>query len=108
MTTVNGCSEMSSPMLVDSYMNIEDCRLRLPENKAVEATIFPNPVKDILTIRMNKTLQEISVYDMTGKRIIVNQVSPYAYDVSGILNGMYFLRISLENGSYVSTKFIKE
>lgn len=108
LTTVNGCSEMSSPMLVDSYMNTEDCRLRLPENKAVEATIFPNPVKDILTIRTNKTLQEISVYDMTGKRITVNQVSPYAYDVSGILNGMYFLRISLENGSYVSTKFIKE
>lgn len=108
LTTVNGCSEMSSPMYVDTYTDVESCRLSLPGNKATEVAIFPNPARDILTIRTNKTIGEISAYDLTGKRISINQLSPYTYDVSGILNGMYFLKISLEDGQHISAKFIKE
>lgn len=108
LTTVNGCSEMSSPMFVDSYFDIQDCTLGIPGNKPAEAVILPNPVKDILTIRTNKTIKDVSAYDLTGKRISINQLSPYTYDVSGILNGMYFLKINVENGQHISVKFIKE
>ncbi len=97
---------------INTTINItEGETLSLEESFIEELVIYPNPVKNNLTIESSLDINQsvISVFDMTGKRVInykakgeVNSV-----DVAGLSAGQYILRIiSIEN-RIVSTKFIK-
>ena len=97
---------------INTTINItEGETLSLEESFIEELVIYPNPVKNSLTIESSLDINQsvISVFDMTGKRVInykakgeVNSV-----DVAGLSAGQYILRIiSIEN-RIVSTKFIK-
>jgi Secretion system C-terminal sorting domain len=64
-----------------------------------EITVFPNPTPDILSIQYN-ILQAgkmtVQLYDATGKRIIVDEVTINSfntkkYDISKYADGMYVL-----------------
>jgi hypothetical protein len=74
--------------------------------------IFPNPVIDILTIRINPhdgNVQNIQIFDVLGKRhnISLDYVqkgsSHISIDVSGLQKGVYILKIGA-----LSYKFIKQ
>ncbi|CAM2905558.1 hypothetical protein DRF59_06090 [Chryseobacterium flavum] len=72
---------------------------------STELRIFPNPVRDILNISTPGKINEIEMYDISGKKVDVavrnNQV-----DVKNIPSGSYVIRITTDTG--VATKqFIK-
>ncbi|MDI9257883.1 T9SS type A sorting domain-containing protein [Flavobacterium sedimenticola] len=71
-------------------------------------TISPNPAQNILTIKLEDTIKEVTIYDLMGKTMAVNRVSNDAIDVSNLPKGMYLLRLNNENGKNLSTKFIKD
>ncbi|MBQ2514415.1 MAG: fibronectin type III domain-containing protein, partial [Bacteroidales bacterium] len=74
-------------------------------------TLFPNPAKEYVDIRidgdLNVTMME--VYDVYGK--LVNTVNvidnPTRINVSGLANGMYFVRVTTEAGAVTKT-FVKK
>ncbi len=74
-------------------------------------TLFPNPAKEYVDIRidgdLNVTMME--VYDVYGKLInTVNVIdNPTRINVSGLANGMYFVRVTTEAGSVTKT-FVKK
>ncbi len=71
-------------------------------------TIFPNPVKDRLTIQTEISDYNVEIFSVLGKQIrfkngLINQST---LDISSFKNGIYFLKISNEQGSF-SLKFVK-
>jgi hypothetical protein len=70
--------------------------------------IYPNPASNTLIISNLKKLSEISIYDINGKILIMQNATEHPQiDVSRLVKGMYFIRIKDENG-VMSTKFVKE
>ena len=73
-------------------------------------TLFPNPANDVVNVQSSMfQVQSIEVIDVYGKVInTVNVVdNPTRINVSGLANGMYFVRVTTDEG--VATKtFIKK
>jgi len=74
-------------------------------------SLYPNPAKEYIDIRVdgdvNVTLME--VYDVYGKLINTMNVveNPTRINVSGLANGMYFVRVTTEKGAVTKT-FVKK
>ena len=72
-------------------------------------TLFPNPANDVINVQSTMfKVQSIEVIDVYGKLInTVNVVdNPTRINVSGLANGMYFVRVTTEEG-VVTKNFIK-
>lgn len=71
-------------------------------------SIFPNPVKEILTIQNldNKSIDKITIIDLTGKKVFEQNNNSNTINVEKLQNGMYLLQI-IANGKNSVTKFIK-
>lgn len=62
--------------------------------------IFPNPTNDLLTIQNNKAIQEIRLYDPTGKLVFQSFINNQkaAIDVSNFASGIYNLCVYSDEG----------
>lgn len=87
-----------------STLNIDNYNLT-----SDNAKIFPNPVNDILNVKLSNTnqLQSIQVVDLNG-RIILNIDRPSnTIDMSSLQSGLYILNIDTSNGN-ITKRFIKQ
>jgi len=91
----------------DKFVKIED---RSPELK-----LFPNPTSDVLNVEILSSATEnveITIFDLTGKRILANQVSispklnTYSIQTNNLTKGMYFIRLKSKYG-ILSKQFVK-
>jgi hypothetical protein len=71
-------------------------------------SIFPNPTQNILNILTQEIIEEISVYDLLGKKMNFVQSGTNTIDISSFANGMYIIKVTVENDKIISAKFIKE
>jgi hypothetical protein len=70
--------------------------------------LFPNPTNSKVFLKANEEIKQIDVYDLNGK--ITNKYERPAcnyVDLSQLKNGIYFIRISLEN-SVIVKKVVKQ
>ncbi len=67
--------------------------------------IFPNPTDNILFIRGNKNLMNVSVYNMLGKEVL-SKINTNNIDVKVLPKGVYIIKISDDVGQ-INRKFIK-
>jgi hypothetical protein len=68
-------------------------------------TIYPNPVKNMLTID-GLVVQDVVIYSVLGK-VVLKMNNQNTIDVSSLSKGVYFIKVS--DGINASTKkFIKE
>lgn len=72
-------------------------------------SIYPNPVKNILSIRTNEDLNGslISIFDIQGKRVYNAKYNSNDINLSYLKQGVYFLRIIRDN-KQLKIKLIKE
>ena len=86
------------------YVGIED-RLE----KAV--TLYPNPAKEYVDIRVDGEVNvtDMEIFDVYGKMIWTNNHSsiPTRINVSGLADGIYFVRVTTDEGTVTKT-FIKQ
>ena len=70
--------------------------------------IIPNPVQDIISIIPPQEIQlsKIEVYDITGKRVILQEVDLNNVSVSTLPKGVFFLRIDTQTNTIIK-RFIK-
>jgi len=79
--------------------------------KEDEVFIFPNPTKDKLHLKLNKTIQDVcfySIYDISGKLILQDKIESTntLISTSNLNKGIYFLQIK---GDFNQTwKFVVE
>lgn len=82
--------------------------LGFPENTLPEKRIpiYPNPGNGLVHIIIpNQTIQNILVYDLSGK--LIKETSENNLDLSSYPNGMYWVKAQTEKGIY-SYKLIKQ
>lgn len=71
-------------------------------------SIYPNPASSLITIDNTElTIESISIIDVTGKTIKSIVPTNNTFDVSNLVNGIYFLQVQTKEG-LISKKFIKE
>ncbi len=97
--TQNGCTDTSDCYLI-TLVNVETLA-----NKIV--AVYPNPAHSFLAVYNTATIEYIEILDVAG-RIIKQQTAndkQLLIDVSGLQNGLYFMRIK-NNKRLI--RFIKE
>jgi hypothetical protein len=74
-------------------------------------SLYPNPAKEYVDIRVDGDLnvKTMEVFDVYGKLIntVIVSENPTRINVSGLANGMYFVRVSTEEGMVTKT-FVKK
>ena len=85
--------------------------LQISEQTANSIYFYPNPTKDILTIRSRgNNMESVSVLSMQGsliKEIHMDNKNEFTISVSDLTSGVYILKIEANNIIYFS-KFIKQ
>lgn len=79
-----------------------------PDNSFV---IFPNPVKDILTIsHPTKNITGFAIYNLLGQEVMSNKtgVQSSEINVSDLKSGTYLLNLQSEDGQREVSRFIKQ
>ncbi len=69
--------------------------------------IYPNPTNSILNIKTQGIVLGVKIIDLAGRTTNISNLNNNTIDVSSLSNGMYFVEIKTENGSF-KEKFIKE
>lgn len=73
------------------------------------ATIYPNPVKEILNIKSDKEFTSYSIYNMAGQMLTTEKPSGKAtMNVSRFPAGQYILKLTDKNGNVEVTQFLKK
>jgi hypothetical protein len=72
--------------------------------------LFPNPVKEKLTVYSGKNIQEIRIFDVSGKLVFRQtgtSTQEAVLDLSHLQSGIYILNLTGENNKIEKRKFIK-
>ncbi|MCH7525497.1 MAG: T9SS type A sorting domain-containing protein, partial [Bacteroidetes bacterium] len=75
-------------------------------NLLSELSIYPNPTKNILNIKMRGNLESVVVYNLQGQKIL--ESTSTQINVSNLSSGFYILKVKNDLGSIVTKRFIKK
>lgn len=88
----------TNPLLYTPFLaKIQNTPLSVAQSNLATIHIYPNPVKDFLTIQTSESILSTAVYGINGQRITL----PFAnnqIDFSGVANGVYVVEILTEGG----------
>lgn len=74
-----------------------DQLLRVPNYNLMEIVLYPNPVKDILTIQGPDAIDHVVLYNILGEKLLSVTRNFQHIDVSFLPEGIYFASITTEN-----------
>ena len=85
----------------------------ITDRLAASVSLFPNPAKEVINVQCTmcnvQSGGELSVFDVYGKLLqivpITSEITPV--NVSDLANGMYFVRVTTEQGA-VTKAFVKK
>jgi|GEM_PF-4804499 len=95
-------------------INTGTCTNGISEPTVTQVSLYPNPVRSDLKLSLSQNLSngQIDIYDLIGSRVYSQAISSREvvkeFDLSGLQNGIYVVRVS-DSGRVVATrKFTKE
>lgn len=100
---------VNNPTINTPITVVEGASLDVTDEALVDLSIYPNPVKDVLTITTSAQITDYiaTVFDINGKRILNSKLTSNQLDVSSLQGGVYFLRLE-SDGKSIKRKFIKQ
>ncbi|WP_458628352.1 FG-GAP-like repeat-containing protein [Winogradskyella sp. PC D3.3] len=100
---------IANPAINTTHTIVEGSALSVIDETLSDVSIYPNPVKDALTIKTSAdvTGKIATVFDINGKRVLNLKLKSITVDVSNLTSGVYFLRLESE-GKVIKRKFIKK
>ncbi|MBZ0326129.1 MAG: T9SS type A sorting domain-containing protein [Altibacter sp.] len=112
---VDDPSAPNTNILIDSHTtlveNTEDCDdLSISENELQKLfSFYPNPVKDVLFIESNFSIEieSLQIYSLLGELVMSRQGKTHQIDVSKLRSGVYFLKVSTSRGEFTK-KLLKK
>jgi hypothetical protein len=96
--------------MIDDFEVSYGNSLSTEDNSIGKMSIYPNSVKEIVTINTNKVINSITIVNQLGQTVKVIQekeILNNTLNLSNLSSGIYFMSIKVENGSQ-SFKIIKE
>jgi hypothetical protein len=74
-----------------------------------QVAVYPNPVKGILNVQSNSTIQMAEILDQSGRLVqSFGLLSSNAINVETLPSGIYFLKVNFSGSTPVSIPFTKE
>lgn len=92
------------PNFEDAYndlLSVSDASL---EN---EITIYPNPTNGLVNIQSGKEIKSVQLVSTEGK-VVRKNLNSTQINLNGLPNGIYFLKIELQNGRVQFEKVVKK
>lgn len=100
--------DFNAPVITNNYITeVAEDTFSVDDFDRSDIKLYPNPVRDVLTIKTNVVIQNISVYDIEGREVLqavqndMNQI-----DMSVLDTGIYFLKL-VSNSKIKTLKVIK-
>lgn len=94
--TLNGCSQAIKTIVI-----VQQC-VGIEELSKGAVKLYPNPANQLVTIAFNRPISDkkVELYDATGKLVLVKEIneSVLDLDISSLSNGIYLVKVRLENG----------
>ncbi|MGV6831999.1 MAG: T9SS type A sorting domain-containing protein [bacterium] len=97
----NSDSTTVTVTVTDSTLGIEELEIN-----SISLRLYPNPVNSILNYITNATIDQISIFDISGKRVMQVTNPSDKIDVSQFGAGMYFIKFESGNANVIK-RFIK-
>lgn len=79
---------------------------KVPNAREINLKVYPNPTKDFVSVKSSESIKSIDVFSALGN--IILSTSDMNLNVSQFSKGIYLMNISLDNGSTVVKRLIKE
>ncbi len=117
-TLPNGNIAVSAASMHNSYSQLfiyfihdgDPTNTRETTASEMSYSLYPNPVKDHLTLRFNDGAEPESVelYDLAGRLVGTKPNGLESIDMSAMSSGVYMLRVTMKDGTSYHEKIIKE
>ncbi|MCO6164406.1 T9SS type A sorting domain-containing protein [Flavobacterium sp. NRK F7] len=101
MGNVNGSSDVFITKLAQPTLSTASF------DTTASFVLYPNPVKNNLTIESVEALDEVTIYTLTGQIIVAPQVNN-TIDMSELPKGYYFVKATTVTGKIMASKVMKE
>ena len=106
--TANGCRlesaiRVSAPVFKTSSESEENL-----ESNIQGLEIYPNPVKQLMTIKSEKTISHILIQNMLGEVVMKEMEAKETIDLSHLPIGMYLVVVRFDDQTQAIKKFVKE
>lgn len=107
----NGGNPTNSPFPIK--YEVDYVRVYQPVNTSVENVvkntlkIFPNPVSNTLNFQTDEKPLFLTVYDLSGKKIMEKPMTDNSVDVSALQPGYYLAKVKFENNKLITSTFTK-
>ena len=99
---------------LDAHMmgSHDDCDgTAVNDKKNINFKVYPNPTNQYLNIESEKMIQQIQIFDLTGKLVLSDtSVRDFSWriNVDGLPKGLYFIKSFLDNQQVIVRKVIIE
>lgn len=78
------------------------------ESEIPSFEIFPNPAQDFIGVSNSEMIESITIYSMTGSRVLSENQPDRSICISELKPGIYLMMIVDENGQHHQHRFIKK
>lgn len=85
---------------------IEGSSIASPDLRG-KVAIYPNPASDIFHFDLDGTATEVTIFDLTGRIVKQEVPSGNSVSVASLISGVYKVRITTAEGSYISSLIVK-
>lgn len=85
-----------------AYSNIMELEVGMNELNTRDIKVYPNPATDVVNINLNVNINQIEVFDYTGKLVLTEIINNTTYKVntSNLNTGIYIFKITTQEGVF--------
>ena len=96
--------------LNEGYPILESSILSTTETPEMRMSVYPNPVKDVLTLRFYDGNEPVSItlYDLAGRLVEIKCNRMESIDMSAMPAGVYMLRVTMKDATCYHEKILKD
>ncbi len=84
-----------------------DFILSINDNNLIDFSVYPSPTTGLLNVRSETTIVQIDIYNLLGQ-VVASNTNKYTIDISGISQGVYFIKVKDDFGNNGTKKIVKE
>ncbi len=83
------------------------CILGVNENALSDFSVYPNPTTGVLTVQSKTAIVQIEIHNLLGQLVLSN-TNQNTIDISGVSQGIYFIKVKDQNGNFGTQKLVKK
>jgi len=90
------------------WVGSPDNQLSVGDNTLSNFSFYPNPARNILNVKANDNIENITIYNLLGQKVISQNINAFTsnINITSLTTGLYILKANI-NGKSGSYKLIK-